>query len=383
MKSKICGISDPKTLKILINHNYPPEYIGFIVNYPKSIRFIKYDNLKNLLKINKKKSKYVAVLVKPNENILEKISLLPFDYYQIYGCTPKKIKFIKDKYKKKIIVAITVNNQKDVLQYQSFKGLADIFLFDSKGYEKSFSFNHQLVKDLSTDLRMGLRYQFRQLYRALPQLLCARAQHTLLPCPRRSGNVRGGQRPRPRLGFGCAESVRDDVCDVRPEPGRPGADQRLPGARGRRRSSALQLRLVLWSCAWLRAISNPSPARRPGEPRDQRAEGDLLCPVALPRRAQGPRPRLRQPGAAGHGGAAGWVARGGLQAGWHGVVAAARPRRTVGELLLLAQRALELAQDVAPVDVGETQLLDLLVLAVLLLLEALDELAGDGLACSG
>jgi len=65
------------------------------------------------------------------------------------------------------------------------------------------------------------------------------------------------------------------------------------------------------------------------------------------------------------------------------VVAAARPRRTVGELLLLAQRALELAQDVAPVDVGETQLLDLLVLAVLLLLEALDELAGDGLACSG
>ena len=86
---------------------------------------------------------------------------------------------------------------------------------------------------------------------------------------------------------------------------------------------------------------------------------------------------------AGHGGAAGWVARGGLQAGWHGVVAAARPRRTVGELLLLAQRALELAQDVAPVDVGETQLLDLLVLAVLLLLEALDELAGDGLACSG
>jgi phosphoribosylanthranilate isomerase len=156
MKSKICGISDPKTLKILINHNYPPEYIGFIVNYPKSIRFIKYDNLKNLLKINKKKSKYVAVLVKPNENILEKISLLPFDYYQIYGCTPKKIKFIKDKYKKKIIVAITINNQKDVLQYQSFKGLADIFLFDSKGYEKSFSFNHQLVKNLNLDKELML-----------------------------------------------------------------------------------------------------------------------------------------------------------------------------------------------------------------------------------
>jgi len=69
----------------------------------------------------------------------------------------------------------------------------------------------------------------------------------------------------------------------------------------------------------------------------------------------------------------------GLQAG----VAAARSRRTVGELLLLAECALELAQHVSPVDVGEAQLLDLGVLALLLLLEALDELARDRLAWPG
>ena len=85
---------------------------------------------------------------------------------------------------------------------------------------------------------------------------------------------------------------------------------------------------------------------------------------------------------AGHSGAAGWGGTRGCRLGWHGV-ATARRRRTVGELLLLAQRALELAQHVAPVDVGEAQLLDLAVLALLLLLETLDELAGDGLACSG
>ena len=88
MKSKICGISDSKTLIHLTNHSYPPQYIGFIVNYPKSKRFVPYEKLKQILNIDKKKSKYVAVLVKPNENILEEIKNLPFDYYQIYDCHP-------------------------------------------------------------------------------------------------------------------------------------------------------------------------------------------------------------------------------------------------------------------------------------------------------
>ena len=91
MKSKICGISDSKTLKYLTSHLNPPEYIGFIVNYPKSKRFVKLDKLKDLLEINKKNSEYVAVLVNPNKDILEKIKNLPFDYYQIYDCTPSKI----------------------------------------------------------------------------------------------------------------------------------------------------------------------------------------------------------------------------------------------------------------------------------------------------
>ena len=101
MKLKICGISDSKTLKHLTNHPYPPEFIGFIVNYPKSKRFIEHNDLKRILKVDKKKCKYVAVLVKPNKNTLEKIKDLPFDYYQIYDCTKNEIKFIKEKYKKK------------------------------------------------------------------------------------------------------------------------------------------------------------------------------------------------------------------------------------------------------------------------------------------
>ena len=84
MKTKICGICDPSTLKYITNHPYPPDYIGFIVNYKKSKRFVKFNDLKKLVEINRKKSKYVAVLVKPTDMELKKISTLAFDYYQIY-----------------------------------------------------------------------------------------------------------------------------------------------------------------------------------------------------------------------------------------------------------------------------------------------------------
>ena len=156
MKSKICGISDSEILKYLTEHPYPPQYIGFIVNYPKSKRFIKHNLLRKLLKMDKKNSKYVAVLVRPDENILEEIKDLPFDYYQIYDCTPTEVKSIIEKYNRKIIIAITIKDQNDVIKYMEFNELADIVLFDSKGYEKSISFDHQLIKNLKINKKLML-----------------------------------------------------------------------------------------------------------------------------------------------------------------------------------------------------------------------------------
>ena len=151
MKAKICGISDSNTLKYITNHPYPPNYIGFIVNYKKSKRFVEFNDLKKLLEIKRKKSKYVAVLVKPTAKELKKISILPFDYYQIYDLKNDEIKLIKEKYKINIIVAITVKDKKDVLIHNNYKDVADIFLFDSKGYEKSMSFDHKLIKNLRSN----------------------------------------------------------------------------------------------------------------------------------------------------------------------------------------------------------------------------------------
>ena len=149
---KICGVSDPKTLNYILNHNQKPTMIGFITNYEKSRRFVEYEKLKELINVDKKNVSFVSVLVNPNDEILEKIKDLNFDYYQLYDVGPERTNEIKSKYKKKIITAITVSNKEDVIKYKDYSKISDIILFDSKGYHKSESFDHNLLDEVSDEL---------------------------------------------------------------------------------------------------------------------------------------------------------------------------------------------------------------------------------------
>ena len=149
---KICGISDPKTLNYILNHRYKPSMIGFITNYEKSRRFIEYDKLQHLINIDKKNVNFVSVLVSPNDEILEKIKDLNFDYYQLYDVDPERTEEIKSKYKIKIITAITVSSKDDVIKYKNYLEISDIILFDSKGYHKSESFDHNLLNEVPNEL---------------------------------------------------------------------------------------------------------------------------------------------------------------------------------------------------------------------------------------
>ena len=156
MDAKICGIKDSKTLNYIVNHENPPKFIGFITNYLKSKRYVEYEKLKKLISIDKKKINFVSVLVNPNDQVLEKIKDLNFDYYQLYNVSPKKTKIIKEKYKVKIITAITIKNKDDVEEYKKFESISEIILFDSKGYEKSVGFDHQLLNNVSTKVNKML-----------------------------------------------------------------------------------------------------------------------------------------------------------------------------------------------------------------------------------
>ena len=149
---KICGVSDPETLNYILNHKHKPTMIGFITNYKKSKRFVEYEKLKDLINLDKKQVNFVSVLVNPNDEILEKIKDLNFDYYQLYDVSPERTKEIKLKFQKKIITALTISNKYDVIKYKDYSEISDIILFDSKGYEKSESFDHSLLNILPKKL---------------------------------------------------------------------------------------------------------------------------------------------------------------------------------------------------------------------------------------
>ena len=149
---KICGVSDPKTLNFILNHDHKPTMIGFITNYKKSRRFVEYEKLIELINVDKKQVNFVSVLVSPNDEILEKIKDLNFDYYQLYDVSPERTKEIKLKFQKKIITALTISSKDDVIKYIDYSKISDVILFDSKGYDKSESFDHGLLSNMPSEL---------------------------------------------------------------------------------------------------------------------------------------------------------------------------------------------------------------------------------------
>ena len=149
---KICGVSDLETLEYIVNHQFPPKFVGFISNYKKSRRYVEYEKLKKLVNIKKKETSFVAVLVDPDNKILEQIKELSFDFYQLYDVSPDKTKIIKEKYNIKVITALTINSQKDVDIYKDYNEISDLILFDGKGYEKSIGFNHELLNSIPNSI---------------------------------------------------------------------------------------------------------------------------------------------------------------------------------------------------------------------------------------
>ena len=145
MQVKVCGLSTAEQVKTCVK--YGADFCGFILNYKKSHRFIDYKKAEQLTNIRKKKTAYVGVLVNPVDEELKIFSNLNLDYFQIYGdFTAEQISTIKSQHNKKIIMALQVKEEKDVLKYKVYEKIANIILFDSSGLHKSLSWNHDWIK---------------------------------------------------------------------------------------------------------------------------------------------------------------------------------------------------------------------------------------------
>ena len=142
---KICGINSENTIQTIIK-NGGCKYLGFVF-YPPSPRNLSIEQSKKLTIKVPSKIKKVAVLVKPENSFIEKIKN-QFDYFQIYNSSPAEIKNIKLISNKKIIQAIKVKKREDINFYKQYMGIADEFLFDSSGMEKSSSFDWSYLKNI-------------------------------------------------------------------------------------------------------------------------------------------------------------------------------------------------------------------------------------------
>ena len=149
MKLKVCGLSNPIEIETCVTLNV--NYCGFILNYPKSHRYISLDKARELTKINKGNTKYVGVLVEPTIEQLNQFSELNFDYFQLYGnFHPDELISMKEKFKKKIISSIQVKTKKDIDNYKLVESNSDIILWDSSGYEESLSWDYNWLKTVSS-----------------------------------------------------------------------------------------------------------------------------------------------------------------------------------------------------------------------------------------
>ncbi len=145
MQAKICGLKTAEQVECSIK--YGANFCGFILNYKKSHRFIDYQTADKLTTIDKKNSAYVGVLVNPTTDELKTFSKLNLDYFQIYGdLTGEEVTSIKSKYNKKIIMALQIKEERDVLKYKTYEDTADIVLFDSSGLHQSLSWNYNWIK---------------------------------------------------------------------------------------------------------------------------------------------------------------------------------------------------------------------------------------------
>ena len=129
LKIKICGVKDLEIAKHAIDAG--ANFIGFIF-YEKSHRNITLKNCEQILSSIKDTTIPVAVTVNPDDNLLDDLLRIGFQYIQLHGQeTHEIVERIKLKYGFKIIKAFGISSSKDLDELAKYEPFIEYFLFDS------------------------------------------------------------------------------------------------------------------------------------------------------------------------------------------------------------------------------------------------------------
>ncbi|MEZ5813943.1 MAG: phosphoribosylanthranilate isomerase [Alphaproteobacteria bacterium] len=128
---KICGLSEPETLKAAIDAG--ACYVGFVF-YPPSPRYIEIDTAKELARQIPTGIRAVGLFVDPtNEQLEQTLGIVPLDMIQLHGKeSPQRVSEIKTRYNLDIMKAINIREKSDLNIIPQYEAAADWLLFDSR-----------------------------------------------------------------------------------------------------------------------------------------------------------------------------------------------------------------------------------------------------------
>ncbi|WP_417316972.1 phosphoribosylanthranilate isomerase [Emcibacter sp.] len=128
---KICGLSEPESLKAAIDSG--ADYVGFVF-FPPSPRNITPAKAGELARLVPAGVKKVGVFVNPVDDLLEEVlASADLDILQLHGSeSPDRVREIRQAFGKPVMKAIAVARKEDIEAAKAYESVADMLLFDAK-----------------------------------------------------------------------------------------------------------------------------------------------------------------------------------------------------------------------------------------------------------
>ncbi len=143
-KIKICGLFREQDISYV--NEVKPDYVGFIINFPKSYRSVTIETAKKLKEKLDPSIEAIGVFVDEDiDTVICAAKSGIFDMIQLHGSEDEEyIRKVKKKGKKPVIKAYIVSEASDVQKAK--KSSADYILFD-KGRGEGVPFDWRLISD--------------------------------------------------------------------------------------------------------------------------------------------------------------------------------------------------------------------------------------------
>jgi len=141
-KIKICGMTCDADIEAV--NTYLPDYIGFVLFFPKSKRNISIGQAKQLLEKVDEKIETVAVVVSPTAEQVKQIEEVGFNYIQIHGTVTDEV---YEQCKLPILRAFNVSDLDKLEEYEA-KDKIKGYVFDSETPGSGKTFDWSLLDDI-------------------------------------------------------------------------------------------------------------------------------------------------------------------------------------------------------------------------------------------